>query len=80
MRYIQKLYEDGRATAIPVKQIVHVDLDVTEYTKKWYVDVYYRPCRDLQRAADLVRMCEVESRNEAYSIYVNILNIIAEES
>lgn len=78
MRYIQKLYEDGRATAIPVKQIVHVDLDVTEYTKKWYVDVYYTPSRGL--SVDMVRMCEVESRNEAYSIYLNILDIIAEEN
>lgn len=78
MKYIQKLYEDGRATAIPVKQITCVNLDVTEYTKKWYVDVYYTPSRGL--SADIVRMCEVESRNEAYSFYVNILNIIAEEN
>lgn len=78
MKYIHKIYEDGRATAIPVKQIVHVDLDVTEYTKKWYVDVHYTPSRGL--SADMVRMCEVESRNEAYGIYLNILDIIAEES
>lgn len=80
MRYIQKIYEDGRAIAIPVRQIVHVDLFSSVDGKLWYVDVYHTFSRDAYAVSNLVRMCEFENRMDAFNVYANILKIIAEEN
>lgn len=79
MKYIQRIYEDGRAVAIPVSKIVRVELNKRE-SGKWYVQVSHIASKIWDSVCDSFWIYESENREDAYECYKKILFYIEKES